>query len=71
MTETEAAERPPIPNTRFYRIMARGHLNRTGHKLTGYLEPATRADSHVFTPDDGATIWRLRRTCCPEEGELP
>jgi hypothetical protein len=43
-----------IPDTRFWRHMARGHKNRTGHELTG----------HLITMDGGITA--LRRTCCTE-----
>lgn len=42
-----------LPDTTFYRKMARGHLARTGHELRGFLH----------YNDDGWTV-RLVRTCC-------
>lgn len=45
----------PLPDTAFYRIMARGHLTRTGHVLRACL----------LTDADG--IARVVRACCPDE----
>ena len=44
----------PLPNTPFYRAMAKGHKMRTGHTLRAHLE----------SNDDGT--WRVVRECCEE-----
>lgn len=45
----------PIPETPMSKMMAAGHLGRTGHKLTGHL---------VKSGEVG--IMQLVRTCCEE-----
>lgn len=51
----------PIPDTPFQRRMAQGHLNRHGHKLTGYM----RLEYDAANPD-AFPISHLVRTCCEE-----
>jgi hypothetical protein len=42
----------PVPDTGFYRQMAVGHMNRTGHALNAHLE------------SNGDGLWHLIRQCC-------
>jgi hypothetical protein len=46
-------ERRPVPDTAMARLMAAGHLARTGHPLRAEL---------VATGEAG--IWRTERACC-------
>jgi hypothetical protein len=54
-TAPATAHTQPIPDTRTYRAMRAGHLERKGHELAGHLD--TR---------EGYAV--LVRTCCPEDG---
>jgi hypothetical protein len=45
-----------VPRTRFQAVMARGHLNRLGHILTGF-----------YITENGISY--LHRTCACEKGQ--
>ena len=45
----------PLPDTTFYRVMARGHLARKGHALRAHLE------------SDTGEVWQVARECCSDD----
>lgn len=55
MTRTRTVTRF-VPRTRFQAVMARGHLNRLGHILTGF-----------YITENGISY--LHRTCACEKGQ--
>ena len=56
-SDTDDSGFTPIPDERYWNMMRRGHLLRTGHELDGYV-----------TEDDDGTLVLTRTCACAERG---
>ena len=50
----------PLPDTALIRVASRGHRDKTGHELQGYLVE----DPDGKYPGEDGKKYRIARTCC-------